>query len=1276
MQLDRLLSELRQLPADAPEWEEFDGFVLRLRQVAKDKETERELRRQALRDALTQLLAERSAELAYSGKTDCSTWSADTCPYVLIAAITDQVHEFADTLRIHGEVRRRSAATFEEDQIRIRQLEDLQREIHSRHSVISEVLSGKAPTPGPGGGLPPRRSEPTTDRSSSTPSSQSGTKSRDSVVVEEIVSGPSQGPAVSREADSAASLETAGSTERNAASSPAPAAGRSETTRTGVVVPPATSAASDEPGIELDLSGWQTPATEHTLPQIRDIPADRPIAAAGHHFEIVIEEAELADSAELDVLTDPAPDVVSAEQILDEGADRDWESAPDIELDLSVDPGPSPAGRPIARINPPPFRPVIEPAPTASPRDDVGASSLPSDTSEVRTGEASTAAASGPAAGGLRPIKVEHRWVPPQESVETASDEGASAKDSHPPFVGILAGQPSVAPGAGPARSGESYTRVIGASPDPNTIFPADWVSVGLSNPEAPESLAEEPAAGGASEAGVSAPDADEPPIIELVEPLPATPVGVGPITPASAEDVAPGLSAAELRAVSDEIGEDVVLAPIELRSPRATPESIVYDDSSDRYSGKARSSTGSVPGLVSNREWGDPKSGDVGAELIRPTPVGVSNREPAAPLGRLDESPAVAASAPWAGEPIIVVEEFGSEPSADPTVPDVAVLLEPELEPEADVPVPIRLARQHLNRQAARRLHQADRQKNSGAGSHQASARPGSGGVATQSSGVDLGSISNDVGVPSATLEAPVSARSLIDDWAAERVDEPDDSHLSAAGANGRGHYPKPTQHSRPQVASFDAARAGQRTDRSREGGRRTPSRRGVLAVVAAVVIGALGVAGSLAWNQGSAPTKDLPDGSRLALEYVSTGTYHQFQLSNPLQQAVLSRLPGMLKAEPAVQTQSDAKVFWVHRSNRTDGADPSLYDHQIWPGRVVPSDSHGCAFDNLLYTGKKAVPGAAPAWPRRDATFPVALMTDQGEKVEFKVPGGGGRVDREWTPDAPGIVKPLGGLKLSLLSVDVGLKLQQIRGDALPVSNFIWRDFENVEASRASYPWIPSRENRTWNRAYFKIVGDRKAFDAWNLEGLNLSDVTGNELSFRMGSEALQSRLGADGKLWVAWPGGLCRQESAWKLRLRFDPAGGTVRPDVSISANAVSILSAGTARELATRSSGAGISLNELKVYADGSEFRDLIPGAGSDPIITVVTRLEESHGVHLEFRVRDAQGQLLPGQLYRIGGSLKAPKFAYMLQGAGATNNLTVSCAAWRTRPVDWYVSPKN
>jgi len=172
MRWDNWLEELRSLPAEAPEWDAIDDFLVAIKDIAEKKRNERSVARDGLREALADLVGECEGDLAFFGVAECSAWNQETCPLADVPALTERVRELRASLRRYADLLRHQAPTLSEERTRRVQLDALEQQIQQMAGGLAQTLTG-APSiseaPGPQGTLPgavehPAIAEPTDRR--------------------------------------------------------------------------------------------------------------------------------------------------------------------------------------------------------------------------------------------------------------------------------------------------------------------------------------------------------------------------------------------------------------------------------------------------------------------------------------------------------------------------------------------------------------------------------------------------------------------------------------------------------------------------------------------------------------------------------------------------------------------------------------------------------------------------------------------------------------------------------------------------------------------------------------------------------------------------------------------------------------------------------------------------------------------------------------------------------------------------------------------------------
>lgn len=140
------LRDLEDLPAHAPEWEEFDAFISAARQIAELKDSERQQlsRIAALTEALEKLKTEATETILFFGFSDIVTWDAQAIPPETAASLADRVQDLSQKLLRHQDLVRQTPRSVAEAQKQRAALTELEQEIMTLKEALSQAFS---PTP-------------------------------------------------------------------------------------------------------------------------------------------------------------------------------------------------------------------------------------------------------------------------------------------------------------------------------------------------------------------------------------------------------------------------------------------------------------------------------------------------------------------------------------------------------------------------------------------------------------------------------------------------------------------------------------------------------------------------------------------------------------------------------------------------------------------------------------------------------------------------------------------------------------------------------------------------------------------------------------------------------------------------------------------------------------------------------------------------------------------------------------------------------------------------
>lgn len=137
------LEKMRQLPAEASEWEEIEAFLTQVREIASEKEGERQeaFRRRTLQEALQALKTDAANALLFFGFSDISRWESERVAASEVPGLVAMLQELAEKLLRHEDLRARQPATLPEMREHLAALQALQEEILALKARIDSRLN-------------------------------------------------------------------------------------------------------------------------------------------------------------------------------------------------------------------------------------------------------------------------------------------------------------------------------------------------------------------------------------------------------------------------------------------------------------------------------------------------------------------------------------------------------------------------------------------------------------------------------------------------------------------------------------------------------------------------------------------------------------------------------------------------------------------------------------------------------------------------------------------------------------------------------------------------------------------------------------------------------------------------------------------------------------------------------------------------------------------------------------------------------------------------------
>jgi hypothetical protein len=143
------LEELRQLKADAPEWNEFDDFMDTAQQIAIEKAAERDrlFRLGDLQEALSKLKEETADTFGFFGFTDIASWDTTKVDYEKAPGLAQEIRKLHEKLLAHKETRGQVLDTLVEEEERRNKLKALEQEIlNLKNGIAADLTPTEAPS--------------------------------------------------------------------------------------------------------------------------------------------------------------------------------------------------------------------------------------------------------------------------------------------------------------------------------------------------------------------------------------------------------------------------------------------------------------------------------------------------------------------------------------------------------------------------------------------------------------------------------------------------------------------------------------------------------------------------------------------------------------------------------------------------------------------------------------------------------------------------------------------------------------------------------------------------------------------------------------------------------------------------------------------------------------------------------------------------------------------------------------------------------------------------
>jgi hypothetical protein len=312
--------------------------------------------------------------------------------------------------------------------------------------------------------------------------------------------------------------------------------------------------------------------------------------------------------------------------------------------------------------------------------------------------------------------------------------------------------------------------------------------------------------------------------------------------------------------------------------------------------------------------------------------------------------------------------------------------------------------------------------------------------------------------------------------------------------------------------------------------------------------VVAAFAVLGASLWAlvQALGPqTRLLKDGSRLRLADVSYGRQHVL-----LERSVWQRLFGAIlpsRFPPSyswsLDTQEPELGFLLVQEVVPPGGE--------WRGQIAAVDEHGCRIGRaggkvgLVIASRTRAAGSLAAFPRREGGFRLRLYGSGASQpvAEFGIANPLPGPHPTWSGPALPASQRLGDLEVTLSSLTAGLTWEQLLQSRPRLSDQELAAFMAREGRyRRGWPSIPPPHGAPWTRVSLRVLQRGRPARDWAVEGVTVSDATGNRLHHRTSDavQCLSSGSDSRGNVWLAFQGALCLQEAAWKVQVHLPYTG----------------------------------------------------------------------------------------------------------------------------------------
>jgi hypothetical protein len=233
-------------------------------------------------------------------------------------------------------------------------------------------------------------------------------------------------------------------------------------------------------------------------------------------------------------------------------------------------------------------------------------------------------------------------------------------------------------------------------------------------------------------------------------------------------------------------------------------------------------------------------------------------------------------------------------------------------------------------------------------------------------------------------------------------------------------------------------------------------------------------------------------------------------------------------------------------------------------------------------------------------------------------------------------------------------------------------------VNWSRLDYPGLIPPEQMQWTHVALGTMEDGKPVEHWGLWDLSVSDATGNSLNCPTAHDQLLRAPSRPGEVRGAFvPGGLCQEETAWKVRATFvhigqeDPR----HADLYWTVRGVAVPAPGAITRSDATTAQHGVALRLLGLWGRGAPLSREAEGSNKEPQLHVQVINKLRQRLKLELWATDERGMAVASgdsfHLYDPDTEEECWFYPKIPPGAKAVN---LTFAVWKHRTFEFLARP--